>query len=262
MSCSGKKVHIEMYKNNLVSVIIPTYNIQYFLDSTLESIVNQTYKNLEIILIDDCSNDGTYLKIIKWADKDSRIVYRQLEKNSGAAVSRNVAIGLSNGRFLAFCDSDDLWQPDKIEKQISFMRERDIAFCFTQYVLQREDGKSKIVYVHNKLDYEQSLRNSYCITTSSVVIDRLKTGDVRIPLARTGQDHLLWWSLMKKGFCAYALKEPVTIIRVRKDSLSEKNFGLIKKRWSLYHHHEGIPFFKCLLVFMHYAINGIKKYRF
>ena len=135
-----------MYKNNLVSVIIPTYNIQYFLDSTLESIVNQTYKNLEIILIDDCSNDGTYQKIIKWADKDSRIVYRQLEKNSGAAVSRNVAIGLSNGRFLAFCDSDDLWQPDKIEKQISFMRERDIAFCFTQYVLQREDGKSKIVY--------------------------------------------------------------------------------------------------------------------
>ena len=86
------------------------------------------------------------------------------------------------------------------------MRERDIAFCFTQYVLQREDGKSKIDYVHNKLDYEQRLRNSYCITTSSVVIDRLKTGDVRIPLARTGQDHLLWWSLMKKGFCAYALK--------------------------------------------------------
>lgn len=158
MSCSGKKVHIEMYKNNLVSVIIPTYNIQYFLDSTLESIVNQTYKNLEIILIDDCSNDGTYQKIIKWADKDSRIVYRQLEKNSGAAVSRNVAIGLSNGRFLAFCDSDDLWQPDKIEKQISFMRERDIAFCFTQYVLQREDGKSKIVYVHNKLDYEQEFK--------------------------------------------------------------------------------------------------------
>jgi len=152
-----------MYKNNLVSVIIPTYNIQYFLDSTLESIVNQTYKNLEIILIDDCSNDGTYQKIIKWADKDSRIVYRQLEKNSGAAVSRNVAIGLSNGRFLAFCDSDDLWQPDKIEKQISFMRERDIAFCFTQYVLQREDGKSKIVYVHNKLGFRPGLVGGHCI---------------------------------------------------------------------------------------------------
>lgn len=219
-----------MYKNNLVSVIIPTYNIQYFLDSTLESIVNQTYKNLEIILIDDCSNDGTYQKIIKWADKDSRIVYRQLEKNSGAAVSRNVAIGLSNGRFLAFCDSDDLWQPDKIEKQISFMRERDIAFCFTQYVLQREDGKSKIVYVHNKLDYEQSLRNSYCITTSSVVIDRLKTGDVRIPLARTGQDHLLWWSLMKKRLLCLCFKGTGNYNKSQKGFSFGKEFWINKKK--------------------------------
>lgn len=251
-----------MYIDKLVSVIIPTYNVADYLDSTLKSIVTQTYKNLEIIIVDDKSSDGTQEKISKWQEQDKRIVVKLLNKNSGAAVTRNIALEMARGRYIAFCDSDDLWETNKIEEQLKFMEKSKIFFSYTQYILARADGKSKIVYVHDKLDYEKSLRNSFCITTSSVMLDRNVVGDIRIPLVRTGQDHLLWWSIMKRGIFAYALQKPVTIIRIRKNSLSEKNFSLIKKRWKLYRHYEGLSFFKCINIFVHYAINGIKKYKF
>ena len=112
--------------NELVSIIMPSYNTASFISKTIESVLNQTYKNWELLVVDDCSTDGTDEIVSKYNDK--RIVYLKNEKNSGAALSRNRALRNAKGKWIAFLDSDDLWHPTKLEKQIKFMKKMDISF--------------------------------------------------------------------------------------------------------------------------------------
>jgi teichuronic acid biosynthesis glycosyltransferase TuaG len=117
----------------LISIITPCYNSEQFLKETIESVLAQTYKNWEMIIVDDCSTDEGYNMALKYAAGDSRIKVCQMEQNSGAALARNKAIRLSQGEYLAFLDSDDVWLPEKLEKQLRFMQENDSDFSFTEY---------------------------------------------------------------------------------------------------------------------------------
>src|SRR5690554_6097740 len=131
---------------SLVSIIIPLYNCSDFLKQTIQSILFQTYQNWEVIMVDDCSSDNSVLIAQEFVEKDHRIKLIQLEKNSGAAVARNKAIEASTGRFIAFLDSDDLWMPNKLEKQVQFMLDQDVAFSFSAYEkIDEKDRKSRRV---------------------------------------------------------------------------------------------------------------------
>lgn len=131
--------------SDLVSIIMPSYNTAQYITETIQSVIDQTYHNWELIIVDDCSTDNTDIVIGKI--KDPRIRYIKNEKNSGAAVSRNRALREANGRWVAFLDSDDLWKPEKLEKQICFMMKNRYYFSYTNYEEIDADGNKTNVIV-------------------------------------------------------------------------------------------------------------------
>ncbi len=147
----------------LVSIITPVYNAERFLEDTIKSVQKQSYKNWELVLVDDCSKDSSSEIIEKFQNSDDRIRYIKLEKNSGAAISRNTGIKNAKGRFIAFVDSDDLWEETKLEKQIEYMLKENIGFSFTSYRYMRENGEktNKVAKAPKKIDYEGLLKKDF-----------------------------------------------------------------------------------------------------
>ena len=146
--------------NDLVSIIMPSYNTEQYIAETIQSVINQTYQNWELIIVDDCSTDNTDTVVGKI--KDSRIRYLKNEKNSGAAVSRNKALREANGRWVAFLDSDDLWKPEKLEKQISFMMKKKCYFSYTNYEEIDADGNKTNVTITGPKVISKTGMFNYC----------------------------------------------------------------------------------------------------
>ena len=188
---------------DLVSVIMPSFNTVKYIEKSIESVLNQTYKNLELIIVDDCSTDNTD-EIIKPLLSDKRIKYIKNEKNSGAAVSRNKAMAAAQGKWIAFLDSDDIWEKDKLEKQIDFMEKSGCAFSFTGYEFADANGKplGTIVNVPKKINYKQALKNT-TIFTSTVMFDmnKISKEDIYMPNVRRGQDTAYAECQKRSGYC-------------------------------------------------------------
>ena len=167
-----------MKKNLKVSIITPIYNCEKFLPKTIECVINQTYTDWEMLLVDDCSPDNSAKIIKKYAKDDNRIKYFKLDKNSGAAIARNKALEESKGRFIAYLDADDLWKSEKLEKQVEFMLKNNYPFTCTDYEKIDESGKSlnKIVKIPKKVNYNLFLRNTI-IQTVGVMVDTKLTGN-------------------------------------------------------------------------------------
>ncbi|MCT4593972.1 MAG: glycosyltransferase [Anaeromicrobium sp.] len=244
----------------LISIITPVYNSERFLKKTIQYVQKQTYTNWEMIVVDDCSIDNSERIIRDIMEKDHRIKYIKLEKNSGAAIARNTAIEKAKGRFIAFLDSDDLWEYNKLETQLKFMLENNIAFSFTSYSFIDEDGKelNKVVRVPKKINYEELLKNTiiHCFT---VMIDKDKVGDFRMPLVRKGQDFATWLSILKKGFYAYGINIHLGKYRIVNNSLSSNKLKALKRTWNIYRNVEKLSFIKSTYVFIFYCINAIRK---
>lgn len=247
--------------DGMVSVIIPVYNAEKFIEQTIKSVLSQSYKNFEIVLVDDCSTDASG-NIIKSMQKEhSEIRYYKLDKNSGAAVARNKAIELAEGQFIAFLDSDDCWKPEKLEKQIQLANEKKAEFVFNAIEMIDENGnlvkgKRKIP---SRVDYKFLLTNTV-IPTSGVLIDISKTGKFQMPLIRSGQDYATWLMLLRDGRVAYGLNEALTQYRRTEGSLSSKKSKNWKKVWRIQVEFEKInPLIAYIHCFM-YAINAVKKY--
>lgn len=251
-----------MKKMDLVSIITPIYNCENLLPQTLDCVLNQTYKNWEMILVDDCSIDNSASIIKKYAKKDSRIKYFKLEHNSGAAMARNKALEKSKGRFIAYLDADDLWKPEKLEKQISFMLEKKIAFSCTDYEKIREDGSSlnKIIKIPERVNYNLFLRNTI-IQTVGVMIDTNITGKelLIMPNIRRRQDAATWCQLLKAGFDCYEVPENLSYYRVVSNSLSSNKFKAVKMNWYWYRKIEKLPLWKTCYCFVGYSFNAVKK---
>lgn len=246
----------------LVSIITPVYNCSKLLPKTIECVINQTYKNWEMILVDDCTPDNSAEIIKKYADKDSRIKYFKLDKNSGAAIARNKALKESKGRFIAYLDADDLWKPEKLKKQVEFMINNNYAFTCTDYEKINEDGKSmnKVINIPKRVDYNLYLRNTV-IQTVGVMIDINITGKeiLVMPNIRRRQDAATWCQLLKKGYYCYELPETLSYYRVVNNSLSSNKFKAAKGTWSLYRDIEKLSLIKSSICFMGYAFNAVKK---
>lgn len=245
-----------------ISIITPVYNCEKFIRKTLECVLNQTHKNWEWLLVDDCSSDNSANIIQEYALKDARIKYFKLDKNSGAAVARNTALEKSTGRFIAYLDSDDLWRKEKLEKQVKFMLDNKYAFTCTDYEKITEDGSSlnKIIKIPKKVNYNLFLRNTI-IQTVGVMVDTKLTGKdlLYMPNIRRRQDAATWCQLLKNGFDCYECPENLSYYRVVSNSLSSNKFKAIKMNWYWYRKIEKLSLWKSLYCFVGYALNGIKK---
>lgn len=251
------------YLEDTVSVIIPVYNAARFLDRTLGSIFAQTYKNIEIVLVDDCSKDESAEIIARYQKEHPEVVYHLQETNQGAAVARNTALELAKGRYVAFLDSDDMWYPEKIEKQLRLMKEKDAAFCYTaiEMVNNGDEVIKKKRKVKEKINYRFLLHNTM-IATSSVLIDRKQTGDFRMPLRRGGQDYATWLMLLRDGTVAYGINEALVKYRVGNSSLSSNKFKSIKQVWQIQTQDEKIGKISALFHVFCFSINALIKYLF
>lgn len=244
----------------LVSIIMPSYNAARFIGESINSVLLQTYSNWELLIVDDCSKDNSVEVVRKFANIDKRVVLFSLEKNVGAAAARNVAIEHAQGQYIAFLDSDDVWDEYKLEKQLAFMKQYSYAFTFSNYYVMEENGEKteNIVKVPSSLSYHQYLRNTIigCLT---VIIDRQQTGDFKMPLIKSSHDMALWLLIMKRGFKAYGLKEVLAGYRLVSTSNTAKKWKAAKDVWKVYREIEGLSVLYAAYCFCGYAINAVLK---
>lgn len=252
-----------MYVEGLVSVIMPVYNAEKYLATTLESILGQDYKEIEIVLVDDCSKDSSAEIIAEFCKTHSEIVYFVQEENMGAGAARNKALELARGQYVAFLDSDDIWLPNKISIQIELMKLNNSPFSYTAIEMINEKGET-IKGKHNikeTCDYRYLLRNTI-IATSSVLIDRTVFGDFRMSLRRGGQDYATWLKLLRGGVVAHGINEVFVKYRVASGSLSSNKFKSIKQVWEIQTMDEGISKLRAAFNVLCFCINAVKKYLF
>ena len=249
-------------KNDLVSIIVPVYNAQKFLPYTIETVQNQTYENWELIFVNDCTPDNSVDVITEFASKDNRIKLFEQEQNGGAALARNRGIKESKGKYICFLDSDDLWDKEKLEKQIKFMKENDCEFSFTSYEFADENGipNGKKVHVPSTITYKQALKNT-TIWTSTVMLDmtKLTKDDIYMPNVRRGQDTATWWKILKKIKCAYGLDYNLSFYRRTNDSLSSNKITALKRTWNLYRNVEHLSLIKSSYNFLWYCFNAVRR---
>lgn len=217
----------------MVSVITPTYNCAGFIGETIESVLAQTYTNWEMIIVDDHSTDNTE-EIVRKYD-DPRIKYKRMNENSGAAVARTEAMKLAKGQYMAFCDSDDLWMPDKLERQIAFMKKKDYSFTCTAYEQIDETSKSlnRIVRPRKKCGYNRLLLDCP-VGNSTVIYDVSKMGKFEVPNIRKRNDDALWLQMLKKEKYIWGMADVLMKYRIRQNSLSSNKLKVIKYHWILY----------------------------
>lgn len=254
----------------LVSIVMPSYNTGRFIEATVRSVMAQTYKNWELIVVDDCSTDGTMDVLSKLChperndvesmDLASRIHIFQNEKNSGAAVSRNRAIREARGKYIAFLDSDDLWAPDKLEKQVRFMEENGYGFTYTKYSEIDENGEPLGVTVSGPACIGKTGMYNYCwLGCLTVMYNRETVGDIQIEDIRKNNDYALWLKVIRKSKCRL-LPEVLASYRKRGGSISNHSYiTLIKWHYKLYNEAEGLNPITSLWITARNLVFGVYK---
>lgn len=244
---------------DLVSVITPVHNASKYLGETIDSVLTQTYRNLEIILIDDASTDSSREIIKKYQELDQRVKSVLLDVNGGVANARNVGIKNAKGRFIAFLDSDDLWKVNKLEEQINFMIENDYEFTFTSYEFIDESSNKlgTVIHTKDKVSYSDLLKYNV-IGCLSVIIDRNKIANIEMKHIRH-EDYSTWLNILKQGYTAYGLDKNLAYYRTRLNSLSGNKIKSAMWTWNIIRNEEQIPLFKAIYYFIHYALVNIKK---
>lgn len=249
-------------EEDLISIVVPVYNAEQFLKDTIKTIEEQTYTNWELIFVNDCSPDKSVEIIQNEMKENKKVKLLQLKENSGAAVARNTGIREAKGRYIVFIDADDLWDREKLKKQIKFMKEKDCAFSFTSYEFADEKGigNGKIVRVPKKINYKQALKNT-TIWTSTVMFDVKKLGKelIQMPNVKRGQDTATWWKVLKQISYAYGIDEVLSYYRRTNESLSSNKIRALKRTWNLYRNVEHLNIFYSFYNFCWYVLNAIKR---
>jgi len=212
------------------------YNSEVFISETIKSVINQTYKSWELILIDDASKDKTLQAIQPFLDNYSNIKLIKNKNNFGVAITRNKGIEVAKGDYIAFLDGDDLWKPEKLEKQIAFMKSHDCDVSFSSYEQMDEEGNAlnKLVKALPILTYKKFLKSNY-IGNLTGMYNRKALGKITAPNLRKRQDWLLWLAAIKKSQKpALGIQESLAYYRVRKDSMSSNKFSLLKHNYWVY----------------------------
>lgn len=244
-----------------VSIIVPLYNCEKFIGKTIESVIAQTYKDWEMIIVDDASNDNSYNIACGYAKQDARIKLFRMTENKGASACRNFALQQSSGRYIAFLDSDDIWSPHKLYLQIAYMQRHKALLSHTAYIFM--DEKSKIM-PKGKVDVDNTINlETYMQTTqiglSSVIVDgkhiKLHFPDDR----KLCEDARVWMNLLRNGHVFHGLNRPLTLYRIRAHQLSRNKLKMATNTLLRYWNEKNLPAYKRLFYFLKYACNGVRK---
>lgn len=241
----------------LCSIITPSYNSSEFIEDCITSVINQSYSNWELIVVDDCSTDDSFHKLKNFAKNDQRIRLIQLEQNSGSAVARNIALEVANGQYIAFLDSDDIWKPEKLFIQIGFMQSNGSPFSFTAYEKITSTGKSILRLGAPKRITRQQLLKTNLIGCSTVIYDACYFGKVQMPLVRSCQDFGLWLKLLNFYPYASGINSTLTKYRIHDASISANKIKASKNAWLFYRNFEKLSLLQSTYYFSHYAVRGI-----
>ena len=250
-------------EKDLISVIVPVYNVEKYITETCDCVLAQTYTRWELILVEDGSTDDTLTVIKEYLKKHPDAPIRLISKKEklGAAGARNLGVKEARGRYISYLDADDVWVPDKLQKELEFMQEKNAAFVFTGYEFADENAKGlgKVVKVPSTINYKQALKNT-TIFTSTVMFDRekLETEKLMMPQIRS-EDTALWWSVLRGGVIAYGLNENLVLYRRSGNSLSSNKLKAISRIWNLYRRAEGMNVFASAWYFCFWAFRAVKR---
>jgi teichuronic acid biosynthesis glycosyltransferase TuaG len=250
-----------MTADRSVSIITPAYNAARFVSEAIESVRRQTYREWEMLVIDDCSGDETRDVVRSFVRTDGRVKLIEQPSNGGPASARQAGLSAASGRYIAFLDSDDFWLPPKLGRQLAFMQEREAAISFTQFRRISVDGcrVGKLIGVPDRLGYRQLLRNT-AMATSTVVLDREKTGPFSMK-ATYYDDFVLWLEILRRGFVAHGLQEDLMRYRVASGSWSRNKLRSALWVWRTYQQVEKLSVPYSAWCFAGYLWNAVSKYR-
>ena len=250
-----------MKTNGLVSIITPSWNCGKFLEETIKSIQAQTYANWELLFQDDCSTDDTKERVLRLAAEDARIKYECNSRNSGAAITRNNALHRAQGKWIAFLDSDDLWYPEKLEKQVKFMVEKGYHFSYTEYVEMDEVGKETGVLISGPKHVSRRGMYNFCWPGClTVMYDREYVGVLQIADIKKNNDYAMWLKVCHKADC-HLLAEPLAKYRRGRDgSISTHGYAtLMKWHYKLFHEANGNNVIQSLWLTAWNMVFGVYK---
>lgn len=225
---------------------MPTYNCGKYIAESIQSVQAQTIRDWELLIVDDCSSDDTEEVVRQFSGCDDRIHYEKLSQNSGPAVARTQALRKARGRYIAFLDSDDLWLPQKLERQIEFMEKEKVPFSCTAYKQIDENGKdlSVALYPPEKTDYKKMLRLSNPIGNLTVMYDQSQLGRYEVPRIKKRNDFALWLRILHDTpYCA-GMQQVLASYRVRANSVSSNKLAQAKYHWQLYRKIEKLSLFR------------------
>lgn len=248
---------------DLISIIVPVYNVEKYVIETVRSVEAQTYSEWELLLVEDCSTDGTMERLQAYVREraDSRIRILPQPSNMGAARARNRGLAEARGRYVAYLDADDLWLPEKLERELAFMREKGAAFAFTGYEFanERGQGTGKVVRVPATLSYRQALSNTTIFTTTVMFdTEKIDRALLEMPVIKS-EDTALWWKVLRSGYTAYGLDENLVRYRRGEKTLSSNKLEAVRRIWNLYRKAEGLGIASSAWHFLFWAARAVKR---
>lgn len=248
-------------KRELISIVVPVYNAAAFLEETIACVQGQSHTDWELLLVDDCSEDESGAIAARAASADCRVRPVRQDRNQGAAAARNRGIAEAAGRYLCFLDADDIWQADKLQAELDFMKEKQAGFVFTGYEFADEHGRGlgKVVQVPETICYKQALKNT-TIFTSTVMIDRARIPDedIRMPDIAS-EDTATWWQILRKHGTGYGLNRNLVKYRRSANTLSSNKVTAVKRIWSLYRRQERLSLAESLCCMVFWAFRAVAR---
>ena len=249
---------------DLVSIITPCYNSSDYISDAINSVINQEYKKWEMIIVDDSSSDDSVKIIKKYIEKDNRISVIQLDSNKGPGYARNQAIKKAKGQYYAFLDSDDLWHSQKLQRQIQFMNQKNIAFSYAKYNYISEIGivKDRNISFNEKVSYHDLLKTNHigCLTAMYDITKIISKDKIFMSEMRSRQDLSLWLKILKSIEFSYGVNKVLGSYRIRRQSISSNKIKVIYYQWKLYRDIEKLSFSKSIYFLIFYLYFGIIKY--
>ena len=248
----------------LISVVMPAYNAEKYIAKSIESVLNQTYKNIELIVVNDCSKDKTEEIIKRYCKQDARVRNYTNQINSGVSFSRNFGVEQANGEWVAFLDSDDIWKEEKLQKQIDLLKrekmEPVLVYTGSSFIDENENPYSYVRQVPETVSYKRLL-NQNVISCSSVLAKKEILSSVKMEYDKMHEDFLVWLKILKNfNVCAYGVNEPLLVYRISKNSKSGNKIKAARMTYMVYKHMK-LNIFQRSYYMVQYTIRSLIKYR-